>query len=158
HLVLPGVARAFARGADILSGLQAARVAGLVGAAARPGVPLRPLSSRQPEDLRQRAIGLLCESLGGETPSTELLMHRDLESLRGRADFRELVGRAGLERRYASVWHTDATQEAEGPHGLSSEVHLARCRELAAKGYRPAALSVAVLESGKPVVASAWHR
>src|SRR5207244_4583700 len=106
-------------------------------------------------ELRQRAIRLLRESLGGETPSTDLVRHLDLESLRGRTDFRELVGRAAPGRRYASVWHSDVAQEAEGPHGLSREAHLARCRELAAQSYRPAALSVAEPESGKSIVASA---
>src|SRR5262249_3185992 len=145
--IVPAVARALARGAEILEGVRAARVAGLGGASARGGVPLWPLSAGEPGALRERALGLVRGLSMGEKPATDLLSDGDLASLRGRTVFREQVARAGLDKRYAGVWQTDTTVEGEGPHGLSSEAHLERCRELAAKGYRPAALSVAVLTS-----------
>ena len=70
---------------------------------------------------------------------------------------------AGRQRRgrgqiFASVWHDDANREAAASHGLSIETHLERCRELAAQGYRPAALSVALDGEGNRITASAWHR
>src|SRR5262249_37820720 len=51
------------------------------------------------------------------------------------------------------------TRQAEGLQGLSAEEHLRRCVDLAARGYRPVALSLAVLDGDKaPRAASAWHR
>jgi hypothetical protein len=65
----------------------------------------------------------------------------------------------GVPRHYASVWRDDPTHEAVGLHGLSAEAHLARCRELAAQGYRPVALSLAPIAGEKgPLAASVWHR
>jgi formylglycine-generating enzyme required for sulfatase activity len=44
-------------------------------------------------------------------------------------------------------------------HGLNPAAHLARCRQLAEDGYRPAALSVvAPADDGPPLTASVWHR
>jgi tRNA A-37 threonylcarbamoyl transferase component Bud32 len=60
--------------------------------------------------------------------------------------------------RYAGTWQASATREPVAVGGLAPAAHLARCQEQAAQGYRPAALSVAVLESSQPVVASVWHR
>jgi formylglycine-generating enzyme required for sulfatase activity len=60
--------------------------------------------------------------------------------------------------RYASVWRDDPSREAVGPHGLSGEQHLARCRELAGQGYRPVAVSLAASAGALGVVASVWHR
>jgi formylglycine-generating enzyme required for sulfatase activity len=60
---------------------------------------------------------------------------------------------------YAGVWHLRATMESARLQGLAPDEHLRRCRELAARGYRPAALSVAALTEGRPLVAaSVWHR
>lgn len=61
--------------------------------------------------------------------------------------------------RYASVWREETTRDAVGLHGLAAEAHLARCRELAAQGYRPVGLSLALLTGEKlPLAASVWHR
>ena len=58
---------------------------------------------------------------------------------------------------FSTVWHSNAAREAVETHGLATGAHLERCRELAAQGYRPAALSVALV-SGKTLTASVWHR
>ncbi len=61
-------------------------------------------------------------------------------------------------RHYASVWRDDSTREAVGLHGLSPERHLARCRDLAAQGYRPVALSLGKMAGEKDALAaSVWH-
>jgi formylglycine-generating enzyme required for sulfatase activity len=66
---------------------------------------------------------------------------------------------AGQDRWYAGVWHASAVKDVVRLHGLGLAEHLGRCRQLAARGYRPAALTAAVLTEGKPVVAaSVWHR
>jgi formylglycine-generating enzyme required for sulfatase activity len=62
-------------------------------------------------------------------------------------------------KRYASVWRDDSRHEAVGLHGLAPELHLARCRELAAAGWRPAGLSLVMgPDDNKTVAASVWHR
>src|SRR5262249_18375839 len=58
---------------------------------------------------------------------------------------------------FSAIWHDDPYREAVGIHGHVA-MHLERCRELAAQGYRPTALSVSVRDDGKPIAASAWHR
>jgi formylglycine-generating enzyme required for sulfatase activity len=73
--------------------------------------------------------------------------------------YRRLESLAAARGDYATVWRHDTRREAAGLHGLSAEAHLARCRELIAQGYRPVALSLAVLAGEKtPLAASAWHR
>jgi formylglycine-generating enzyme required for sulfatase activity len=63
------------------------------------------------------------------------------------------------ERRYAGTFAAEARFEAEQVQGLTPTEHLARCRELAGRGYRPAALAVASLPAhGGPIAASIWHR
>lgn len=65
------------------------------------------------------------------------------------------VGAAG----YATVWQEDSTREATALHGLSTAAHLARCRELASGGWRPAGLTLAPIPGAVgPAVASVWHR
>ncbi len=59
----------------------------------------------------------------------------------------------------AAAWYANPTRESVESHGLDPAAHLERCRELAAQGYRPAALSVLALVPGQPMVtASVWHR
>jgi hypothetical protein len=58
---------------------------------------------------------------------------------------------------FATVWHTDARYEEVRLAGLSPDAHRARCRELAALGYRPLTLNLATLASGAQA-ASVWHR
>ena len=73
--------------------------------------------------------------------------------------------------RYAATWQASGTLEAVEVQALDSAAHLARCRELLAQGYRPAALTVSSLasrdghrasRSQRPesalLAASVWHR
>jgi hypothetical protein len=87
------------------------------------------------------------------SPVWEIRLHNE-DSHKGRIERAEyLLVDVGVQPgapRYASVWHTDAAQEAEGPYGLSRAAHLARCRELAAKGYWPGALSEAERTQSRP--------
>src|SRR5262249_39585182 len=54
----------------------------------------------------------------------------------------------GWDRRYTDVWQDSGTHEAHKVTGLDTAAHLARCRQLAAEGWRPAALSVTTGEPG----------
>src|SRR5262249_2663295 len=83
----------------------------------------------------------------------------DLDPLRDDPAFAELMkpGRPG--RRFAAVWAGDAAIEAVVVAGLDPDAHLRRARDLAARGYRPVAWSLArVGDDGPPVSASVWHR
>ena len=60
---------------------------------------------------------------------------------------------------YAAVWHERPDRDVVRVQGLDAATHQARCRQLAAEGYRPAAISVAWLgQGGVPVAASVWQR
>jgi formylglycine-generating enzyme required for sulfatase activity len=63
------------------------------------------------------------------------------------------------DRWYTGVWNADARRESVRTQGLDPTGHRERCRELAAQGYRPAAIAVAWLGEGQPLAAaSVWHR
>jgi formylglycine-generating enzyme required for sulfatase activity/tRNA A-37 threonylcarbamoyl transferase component Bud32 len=100
---------------------------------------------------------------GGGAPKDGVVIGEDEDSYKGRVLLAEqlLVDVSitpGNDKPYASVWNADPNREAAESHGLSVAAHLQRCRELAAQGYRPAALSVSSGGAGKTVTASAWHR
>jgi formylglycine-generating enzyme required for sulfatase activity/tetratricopeptide (TPR) repeat protein len=150
----------YAQAARVSEARQLAWTAGLIAA---PGVWARlAVPPRSGEGLRcaQRSLVLVEQAVAkGYRNFTALQSEPDLEPIRRLGGYRDLVARHGMQRRYASVWQEDATREAMGLSGLSAEAHLARCRELAARGYRPAALSLAVLAGEKgPLAASVWHR
>jgi formylglycine-generating enzyme required for sulfatase activity len=70
-----------------------------------------------------------------------------------------------LNQDYSLAWFASADFASEEVHGLDPTHHLARCRELARQGYRPAALSLADFgkdagsrEPAHLVAASVWHR
>jgi formylglycine-generating enzyme required for sulfatase activity len=60
------------------------------------------------------------------------------------------------------VWHGNTPEtglQSQLVEGSNPATHLSQCRQLAAQGYRPAAISVASLAEGRPLSsASAWHR
>jgi formylglycine-generating enzyme required for sulfatase activity/tRNA A-37 threonylcarbamoyl transferase component Bud32 len=150
----------YARAARVALTRQAARAAGLAawpGPAvlfAPPPGPANGLSAhagRALELLRQaRANGY--RELGG------VLFDPDFETFRGHPGFRALMEESGAARRYANIWLGLEGREGAESHGLDPAAHLARCRELAGQGWRPAALAATGSESGGVVTASAWLR
>jgi formylglycine-generating enzyme required for sulfatase activity len=64
----------------------------------------------------------------------------------------------GVPNRCSSVWRADSSREGAILHGMKPEAHLARCRVLAVKGYRPMALSLAEAPGEGILAASAWRR
>jgi formylglycine-generating enzyme required for sulfatase activity len=139
----------------------------LLGEAARAHALAWRLAAQRPAPDRealarhaQRALAFLKSGLQtGYLTLSPLLADPELAALPDQAAVRTLLVEAGAFRRYASVWHEDGTRQAEGLHGLGAEEHLARCRDLAARGFRPVALSLmrGPAERG-PVAASVWHR
>jgi serine/threonine protein kinase/formylglycine-generating enzyme required for sulfatase activity/tetratricopeptide (TPR) repeat protein len=83
----------------------------------------------------------------------------DLDPIRDDPGFAEIRKGSHPDRRYESVWDTDASFEAIPVYGLDPAAHLQKCRELTAQGYRPVSLSVIRSTSeGRLVTASVWHR
>ena len=109
-----------------------------------------------------RAVALLNEAVdhGHIFPWWLLETHPDLDAIRELPGFRGLMNRIHIDRRYSAVWHKSVRdREGQELHGLAPGPHLRRCRELAAQGYRPAAISVASIAQDQPLVAaSVWHR
>jgi serine/threonine protein kinase/formylglycine-generating enzyme required for sulfatase activity len=151
-----------------------ARLAVLAGSAlsamgtptGRPVLPPVPLAwVQQQQQARSkayvdRAVGLLEQLVAlGYSNYLELQSDDDLEFLNGHPGFQALLARAHLERQYGGVWLNNAEVVSAEAHGLEPAAHLARCRQLAAEGYRPASVSVAWMAEGQPLVAaSVWHR
>jgi formylglycine-generating enzyme required for sulfatase activity/tRNA A-37 threonylcarbamoyl transferase component Bud32 len=84
---------------------------------------------------------------------------RSLTALAMTWHYRDIHYVALTRRTYDSLWRYDTVHESVNLYGLSAEEHLAKCRNLAARGYRPVALALSVLIGEKgPLAASAWHR
>ncbi len=66
------------------------------------------------------------------------------------------VGLPGVD--FGAVWIDSATRVSEEVHGLAPADHVIRCRELAGKGYRPAALTTIEVGDGRLLGGSVWHR
>ncbi len=84
----------------------------------------------------------------------------DLDPIRDDPAFAAIMKAGHPDRRYAATWNSDARfVEAIVIQGLDPAVHLRRCRELIAQGYRPASWSASRTSAeGPPVTASVWHR
>jgi formylglycine-generating enzyme required for sulfatase activity len=105
-----------------------------------------------------RALALLRRTADeGYTDFLTVQSDPDLDTLEGEPGFRALLAEAGLGRRYGVVWHPFGDYESREFYGLDLKAHLARCRELSGKGYRPTVLSVADFAGG-PLAASLWDR
>jgi formylglycine-generating enzyme required for sulfatase activity len=66
------------------------------------------------------------------------------------------AGPPGVE--FAATWIDSATHVSAEVHGLDPAAHLARCRDLAARGYRPASLTVVEDGGGRLLTGSVWHQ
>jgi formylglycine-generating enzyme required for sulfatase activity len=83
----------------------------------------------------------------------------DLDPIRGRPEFGEIMKAGHVERAYAAIWSGDTRFEAIPVYGLDPAAQLKRCRDLAEQGYRMVSLSVGRTSPEGPVVtASVWHR
>jgi formylglycine-generating enzyme required for sulfatase activity len=58
---------------------------------------------------------------------------------------------------FAAVWRSSAERVSEAVYGLDPAAHRGRCRDLAERGYRPAALTVVGVGSGRLLAGSVWH-
>ena len=58
----------------------------------------------------------------------------------------------------SAIWDTEPGRQGEAVLGLAPADHLARCRDLAARGWRPVVVSTTMPPNGGSTVASVWHR
>jgi serine/threonine protein kinase/formylglycine-generating enzyme required for sulfatase activity len=107
-----------------------------------------------------RAVALLQEAVArGYTNFAHMQIDVDLDPIRNQAGFAALLATRHLERRYAAVWLGSEELESREPYGLDPARHLERCRQLAAQGYRPVAVTAAGMGDAKPLaMASVWQR
>jgi formylglycine-generating enzyme required for sulfatase activity/tetratricopeptide (TPR) repeat protein len=132
----------------------AARVTALAARAARSA------GSPRADAHAARAVELLKAAVASGLKVTEAVRdHDDYSAVRDHPGFLAVVGRGRLDDRYAALWRLDGERESAEAHGLPPAEHLARCRELAAQGYHPAAAAAFRPAPDRPAVtASVWHR
>jgi formylglycine-generating enzyme required for sulfatase activity len=110
--------------------------------------------------LVERAVALLREAIAsGYSDYGQFEADADLDPLRDLPAFAALMKAGRRDRFYPAVWAGDSPFESSPLFGLDPATHLERCRELAAEGYRMAAVSVARTSTeGPPLACSVWHR
>jgi formylglycine-generating enzyme required for sulfatase activity len=121
---------------------------------------LAELAERQDRPTRdaERCLALLRQAVSNGYQNFDAMsVDPAFAAVRDRPEFAELLRQGHLGRHYSSVRHSLPGLEGVETHALGVEAHLVRCRELAAQGYRPAALSV-LAEDGGATTASVWHR
>jgi formylglycine-generating enzyme required for sulfatase activity len=157
-------AAVYARAAEAARLQRLAGVAGLMPAGINPaaGLPALFLAARADSSRRHadRAVQLLRRALAaGHAPPGRQIADADLEPLHSHPGFLALLRQARLDVGFSAVWQQSADRESEQVHCLSPAEHLKRCRALAARGYRPVAVSAAVIVPGQPpLTASVWQR
>jgi formylglycine-generating enzyme required for sulfatase activity len=159
-LFLYEAACAYAQVAGTLPALRAARAAASIGSPSLANLLQLTGPATRPLDCADRAVALLRQALkAGYASRASLPIEAELDPIRQHPGFLALVRAEHFERLYTVIWHTSTTLQAQDLHGLTPAEHRARWRKLAEQGYRPAALSVAEIVAGQPLVAaSTWHR
>jgi serine/threonine protein kinase/formylglycine-generating enzyme required for sulfatase activity/tetratricopeptide (TPR) repeat protein len=117
-------------------------------------------TEKRTEARAARAVSLLRRAVeAGYDDFSLMATDVDLEPLWVRTDYAALLRQGRLEQRYTSVRYPRDAHDWVELHGLDLAQHRERCREVAAQGYRPVALSVAEGRNGEPAVAaSSWRR
>jgi serine/threonine protein kinase/tetratricopeptide (TPR) repeat protein len=110
--------------------------------------------------LADRAIALLRKAVeNGYSDYANMQEDPDLDPIRDRPEVGEILKAGRLDRTYSAVWDGALRFEAIVLYGLDPAAHVARCRELAAQGYRMVSVSAALTSpDGLPATASVWHR
>jgi serine/threonine protein kinase/formylglycine-generating enzyme required for sulfatase activity len=107
----------------------------------------------------ERAIELLRSAISkGFTDYDRVHEDFELDPIRERPGFAEIIQGSHPDRRYAVTWSADVRFEATTVRGLDPVEHLQRGRALLNQGYRPVAISVTrTTPDGPLVTASVWH-
>ena len=110
--------------------------------------------------LADRAISSLKTAVeNGYSKFSEMQVAVDLDPIRGRPEFGEIIQAGHLDRAYATVSSADLRFEAIAVFGLDPAAQQKRSRDLAAQGYRMVSLAVARTgPEGALATAAVWHR
>ena len=110
--------------------------------------------------LVERSLQLLRETVkNDEADFGKMEQDADFDPIREDPAFGEIIKAGHPERRYATVWNSDASFEAFPISGLDPAAHFHKCHELIIQGYRPVSLTLTRTEpAGTLVTASVWHR
>ena len=139
----------------------------LYNSACALAIAAQALGEKQPDlaaGCAAEAADLLRRSVAaGNTNFAAIQSDLDLEAIRDRDEFRQVLAQGQLDRSLAGLWETDPAQESAPLIGLEPGLPRARCQELAATGFRPVTISVdsqSKFDDPKsPIVtASVWRR
>ena len=114
--------------------------------------------------LADRALGVLKTAIeNGYSDYSHMQEAADLDPIRGRPEFGEIMKAGRLDRSYAAVWDGEFRFEASPIFGLDPAAQLQQCRGLESQGYRMVSLSVAPISRriaglGLGVAPSGDHR
>jgi CHAT domain-containing protein len=108
----------------------------------------------------QRAVELLARSFEiGARFFTTIDDTPEFDPIRDDPAYRALRHRYQLDREYEGVWRAQGTDESRELRGLTVADHRTKAQALAAQGFVPVSICVAVLSPGQPAVsASVWKR
>ncbi len=115
------------------------------------------------ERAAEQAMELLRGVAASGVYSSELRTDPDLESLRGRDDFRRLLNMPADKLSLAAVLTKTSELESVAEIGRTWAEHAAICQKMVEEGYRPSAVSVSEvtvddLDARLPLVTSVWVR
>ncbi|MGA2033480.1 MAG: SUMF1/EgtB/PvdO family nonheme iron enzyme, partial [Thermoguttaceae bacterium] len=106
-----------------------------------------------------RAVSLLKDAVAsGDVDYLHMQSDPDLDPLLEHPGFLKILKGGKLDRRYTAIWFASEALTSTEVHGLDPSEHLARCRVLMAREYRPTSLAVTEMGTGQRVTASVWHR
>ncbi len=110
--------------------------------------------------LADRCLQLLREAVESDDADFATMNDEsDLDPIRNDPAYAEIWKAGHPDRRYASVWGSDAEVEATPIYGVDPAEQLRKGRELIARGYRPVSWSVARSNPAGPLLTAAiWHR
>ena len=123
----------------------------------------RATSAKQPDEARRladRAVELLRDAVAkGFDEFGSFWGEPAFQAVWDRPGFQQLLREIGCDVQYTGAGHSDTRHESRQIHGVEPAEHLARCRELAAEGWRMRSLSATFVSAERPLAsASVWQR
>lgn len=82
----------------------------------------------------------------------------DLQFIRHRPEYGQILADAGFSHSVSSVWEDDEEWESVSVHGLPPGELLVKCKELESRHYRPVSISVTRLSPARLLSSVVWRR
>jgi serine/threonine protein kinase/formylglycine-generating enzyme required for sulfatase activity len=106
-----------------------------------------------------RAISLLREAIAGDyIDQSQFNIDVDLDPLRPRDDFQQLLREIRADRIYCTIVSASLGKESGRLYGLDPVEHRRQCLALVRENWRPQSISGAELGDGTMLAASVWRR